>query len=168
MSGPEMSGVLAFCRWLEQTPVGASVRQSLWLFPAVETLHLLGMTVLVGSISILDLRLLGCTMRRAPVSVLAHRLLPWTWAGFAVQVITGGLLFSSEAVKMVANPAFRVKMFLIGLAGLHALVFHLSARRRIASWDEQGKLPLAARCAGLVSILIWVGVVAAGRWIGFI
>jgi hypothetical protein len=168
MSGAEISGILPFCRWLEQTPVGASVRQSLWLFPAVETVHLLGMTALVGTIAILDLRLLGFSMGRTPVSALAHRLLPWAWAGFAVQMFTGGLLFSSEATKMVANPAFRVKMFLIGLAGLHALVFHLAARNRMASWDERGNLPLAARCAGLVSILIWIGIVAAGRWIGFI
>ena len=163
-----MSGILAFCRWLEQTPPGAAVRESLWLFPAVETLHLLGMTALMGTIAIVDFRLLGCAMRRTPVSVLARCLLPWAWAAFAIQVLTGGLLFSSEAVKMVANPAFRLKMFLIALAGLHALAFHLAARRRMASWDERGNLPLAARCAGLVSILIWVGVVAAGRWIGFI
>jgi hypothetical protein len=163
-----MSGVLAFCRWLEQTPAGASVRQSLWLFPAIETLHLLGMAALVATITILDLRLLGCAMRRTPVSELAHRLLPWAWAGFAVQVLTGGLLFSSEAVRMIANPAFRVKMLLIAAAGLQALIFHVAARRRMAAWDERNALPVAARFAGLASILIWVGVVAAGRWIGFI
>jgi hypothetical protein len=163
-----MSGVIALCRWLEQTPVGGAVRESLWLFPAVETLHLLGMTALVATIVILDLRLLGCAMRRTPVSVLSHRLLPWAWAGFAVQVVTGGLLFSSEAVKMAANPAFRLKMLLIAAAGVHALLFHLVARRRMPLWDERKTLPLAARIAGFISILIWIGVVAAGRWIGFI
>ena len=87
----------AFCRWLEQTSVAASVRQSLWLFPVIETLHLLGMTALVGSISTFDLRLLGWAMQRRPVSKLARRLFPWMWAGFGVQVFTGALLFSSEA-----------------------------------------------------------------------
>ncbi len=163
-----MSALLAFCRWIEQTPLGAGVRQSLWLFPAIETLHLLGMSALVATIAALNLRLLGCAMRRTPVSQLTHRLLPWAWCGFAVQVVTGGLLFSSEAVRMVANPAFRLKMLLIATAGLHALVFHLAARRRMPSWDERKTLPVAARIAGLVSILIWIGVVAAGRWIGFI
>jgi hypothetical protein len=163
-----MPGVLALCRWLEQAPVSAEVRQSLWLFPAIETLHLLGMAALVVTIATLDLRLLGCAMRRTPVSQLTRRLLPWAWAAFAVQVLTGGLLFSSEAVRMVANPAFRLKMLLIATAGLHALVFHLAARRRMPSWDERRKLPFAARCAGFVSLLIWIGVVAAGRWIGFI
>jgi hypothetical protein len=163
-----MSGVLALCRWLEQTPVGAAVRQSLWLFPAVETLHLVGMAALLATIAVLDLRLLGCAMRRTPVSALAHRLLPWAWAGFAVQVLTGGMLFSSEAVRMVANPAFRLKMLLIATAGLHALIFNLAARRRMPSWDERKTLPVAARIAGLVSILLWIGIVAAGRWIGFI
>lgn len=163
-----MSALPAFCQWLEQTSVGAQVRQSLWLFPAIETLHLLGMTALLATIATFDLRLLGCAMRRTPVSRLANRLVPWAWVGFAAQVVTGGLLFSSEAVRMVVNPAFRLKMLLIGLAGLHALVFQMAARRKLGLWEETETLPLSARFAGLVSILIWIGVVAAGRWIGFI
>ena len=155
---------LAICRWLEQTSVGASVRQSLWLFPAIETVHLLGMAALLGTIVAFDLRLMGLVMRREPVSVLSRRLLPWAWAGFAVQVATGALLFTSEAVKMYANPAFRLKMLLIALAGLHALIFHFTSHRSIAAWDERRLLPAGARIAGFVSILLWIGVVppAAG------
>ena len=159
--------LLAFCKWLEQTAVGASVRQSLWLFPAVETAHLLGMAALLGSIALLDLRLVGLAMRGEPVSRLLRRILPWAWAGFAVQVITGLLLFSSEASKMYVNPAFRLKMLLIALAGVHALIFQVAARGRMTAWDN-GPTPLPAKIAGLVSLLLWMGVVAAGRWIGFI
>src|SRR6202012_514496 len=100
-----MMVVPAFCGWLKQSPVGAAVRQSLWLFPAIETVHLLGMTVLVGTAAAFDLRLLGWALRRTPVSELSRRLLPWTWVGFGLQVVTGALLFSSEAAKMYVNPA---------------------------------------------------------------
>ncbi|HEX4546521.1 MAG TPA: DUF6644 family protein [Candidatus Acidoferrum sp.] len=160
--------MLAFCKWLEQTPVGAGVRESLWLFPAIETLHLLGMAALVGTIAVFDLRLLGWMMRRERVSELAGRLLPWCWAGFAVQVVTGVLLFSSEAVKVYPNPAFRVKMLLIFLAGVHALIFQWTVYRDVATWDDSGVLPVGAKVAGFVSILLWVGIVAAGRFIGFV
>jgi len=95
-------------------------------------------------------------------------LLPWTWAGFALQVVTGILLFSSEAVKVYTNPAFRVKMLLIFLAGVHALIFHWGVYRDVASWDDSGVLPAGAKVAGFVSILLWIGIVAAGRFIGFV
>lgn len=157
-----------FCKWMEQTWVGASVRESLWLFPAIETVHLLGMAALVGTIAAFDLRLLGWAMRRTRVSELAGRLFPWAWVGFAVQVLTGAMLFSSEAVHVYANPAFRLKMFLIFLAGVHALVFHWTVYRGVADWDESSVLPAGAKVAGLVSILLWAGVVAAGRFIGFV
>jgi hypothetical protein len=163
-----MPDMLSFCRWLEQTTVGAGVRESLWLFPAIETLHLLGMAALVGTIAAFDLRLLGWRMRRERVSELAGRLLPWSWAGFAVQVVTGAVLFMSEAVKVYTNPAFRVKMLLIFLAGMHALIFHGTVYRNVATWDDSEVLPAGAKVAGFVSIVLWVGIVAAGRFIGFV
>src|SRR5713226_2332524 len=118
-----MPNMLSLCKWLEHTWVGTSVRESLWLFPTIETLHLFGIVLLVGSTSALDLRLLNLAMRGQSVSKLAGRLLKWAWAGFVVQVVTGLLLFSSEATKCYPNPAFRVKMLLILLAGVNALVF---------------------------------------------
>lgn len=167
--GPiETSPMVDFCRWLEQTPVGASVRESLWLFPAIETLHLLGMAMLVGSVVAFDLRLLGWAMRRERVSQLAGRLLPWTWAGFALQVITGAVLFSSEAVKVSGNPAFRLKMLLLLLAGVQALAFQWNSHRNLAKWEDGGSLPAAAKISGFVSIVLWIGIVAAGRFIGFV
>lgn len=163
-----MAGPLAFCKWLEQSSIGASVRQSLWLFPAVETAHLLGMVALLATIGAFDLRLAGFILRGERVSSLARCLLPWAWAGFAVQVITGALLFSSEATHMVVNPAFRVKMILLLLAGAHALMFQLTAHRTMPAWDDKIPPPALVRIAGLISLLLWTGVVAAGRWIGFI
>jgi hypothetical protein len=162
-----MAGLLAVCKWLEQSAVGASVRQSLWLFPAIETAHLLGMAALLAAVGAFDLRLIGVVLRNQSLTCLSSRLLPWAWAAFVVQVITGGLLFSSEAARMVVNPAFRLKMVLILLAGMHAFAFHFVSRRNLTAWSSPTP-PVAARVAGSVSLLLWIGVVAAGRWIGFI
>ncbi len=160
--------MLEFCQWLDHSSVGTAIRQSLWLFPAIETLHLLGMAVLVGSIGVLDLRLIGWLGRQQPVSRMAGRLIPWAWIGFVVQVVTGALLFSSEAVKIYGNPAFRLKMILLLLAGLQALIFQVVVLPRGASWDDKGPLPRLAKTMGLISILLWIGIVAAGRFIGFV
>ncbi len=162
-----MPEILALCKWLEQTSVAAAVRESLWLFPAIETVHLFGIILLVGSTVAFDLRLLGFALREQMVSKLASRLLPWAWVGFALQVMTGSLLFASEATKCYGNPAFRIKMLLLLLAGANALVFHLSSFRRVTVWDNASASPIGARFAGAMSILLWFGIVAAGRWIGF-
>lgn len=160
--------MLEFCQWLDQTSVGTAIRQSLWLFPAIETIHLLGMAALVGTVGVLDLRLLGWAARQQRVSRLAARLIPWAWIGFCVQVITGVLLFSSEAVKIYGNPAFRLKMLLLFVAGVQALIFQTTVSQKLPSWDERPSLPLAAKLIGLSSILLWVGIVTAGRFIGFV
>ena len=128
--------MLEFCQWLDQTSVGTAIRQSLWLFPAIETVHLLGMAALVGTISVLDLRLLGWAVRQRPVSQLASRLIPLAWVGFGVQVITGALLFSSEAVKIYGNPAFRLKMLLLLIAGVQALFFQTTVSQKLPAWDK--------------------------------
>lgn len=161
-----MDGLLALCKWLEQTPIGASVRQSLWLFPAIETVHLLGMATLLATIAAFDLRLMGVALNGQSIFVLGRRLRPLTWAAFAVQAISGFMLFSSEATHMIRNPAFRIKMLLIVLAGVQALVFHATARRNCPARPEKPRAQ--DRIAGFVSMVLWIGVVAAGRWIGFI
>jgi hypothetical protein len=160
--------MLPFCKWLEQTSLATAIRESLWLFPAIETVHLLGMAALVGTVAVIDLRLLGWMMRRERVSELMRRLIPWACAAFAVQAITGTMLFMSEAVKVYPNPAFRLKMLLLFVAGVHAVVFHLTVYRGVAKWDDSAVLPAWAKVAGLVSMLLWVGIVAAGRFIGFV
>jgi len=163
-----MPDMIGLCKWLEQTSVGMTVRDSLWLFPTVETLHLFGIVLLVGSTSALDLRLLGLSLRNQPVSTVAGRLLPWAWVGFLVQIVTGVLLFSSEATKCYVNLAFRLKMLMILLAGVNAVVFHWTAYRSVGKWDDAPGTPLGAKLAGSFSLLLWFGIVAAGRWIAFI
>src|ERR1700732_5268630 len=145
--------IFAFCQWLEQTSIGTAIRESLWLFPVIETVHIFGIILLVGGTSILDLRLMGLTFRDEPVSKLAQRFLPWAWAGFLIQVLTGLLMFSSEATKMYVNLAFQIKMLLILVAGINAFVFHSIAYQSVGKWDNDPVAPLAARAEGLVCIL---------------
>jgi len=126
------------------------------------------MAVLVVSVAALDLRLLGWALRRARVSDLARRVLPCIWSAFAVQIITGILLFSSEAVKLYDNPAFRLKLLLILLAGTQALIFQFVAYRHLSAWDDRGALPVGAKLSGAISLLLWTAIVTAGRFIGFV
>jgi uncharacterized membrane protein len=148
--------------------MGTKIRESLWLFPVIETVHIFGIILLVGGTSILDLRLMGLTFREEPVSKLAQRFLPWAWTGFAIQVTTGTLMFSSEATKMYGNLGFQVKMLMILAAGVNAFVFHSLAYQSVGKWDKDPVAPLSARVAGLISILFWFGIVAAGRWIAYV
>jgi hypothetical protein len=156
------------CQWLEQTSIGTAIRESLWLFPVIETVHIFGIILLVGGTSILDLRLMGLTFRDEPVTKLAGRFLPWAWAGFIIQVTTGLLMFASEATKMYVNTAFQIKMLMILAAGVNAFVFHSLAYQSVGKWEKDPVAPLSARIAGLVSILFWFGIVAAGRWIAYV
>lgn len=157
-----------WCVWLEQSSLGSSIRESVWLFPIIETIHIFGIVLLVGSTSVLDLRLLGWTQRDKPVSKMAWWFLPWSWVGFALQVITGVLLFASEATKMYDNIGFQIKMLLIVVAGLNAFVFHMIAYQSVGKWENDPVAPISARAAGLISLLLWFGIVAAGRWIAYV
>ena len=163
-----MHFIFVICQWLEATTMGTAIRESLWLFPVIETIHIFGIILLVGGTSILDLRLMGLTFREEPVSKLSKRFLPWAWAGFIIQVTTGLLMFSSEATKMYVNLAFQIKMLMIVAAGVNAFVFHSLAYQSVGTWDKDPVAPMSARVAGLISILFWFGIVAAGRWIAYV
>lgn len=163
-----MHALYEFCHWVERTEVGAWVHNSVWAFPVIETVHIFGIIVLVGSTSIIDLRMLGLAFKEDAVSKMARRYLPWAWSGFGIQVVSGFLLFSSEAVSMYGNIAFRLKMTMIALAGVNALIFHLTAYKSVGKWEHDPIAPLSARFAGTVSLLLWLGIVAAGRWIAYV
>jgi hypothetical protein len=163
-----MPSATAICQWLENTSMATWVRESFWAFPTIETVHLFGIVILVGSTSVLDLRLLGRAFQDEPVSKLAGRMLPWAWTGLVMQVMTGFLLFSSEAMKCYQNIPFRIKMVLILLAGLNAFLFHAITYRRVTDWDRDSVAPIGARMAGIFSIVLWFGIVAAGRWISYL
>jgi hypothetical protein len=158
---------IGLCEWLESTAIATVIRESGSWFPWVESIHVIGLTLVVGSIVILDLRLIGATSSRESLRRLTNELLPLTWVAFAVSAITGLLMFASNAVRYAGNTFFVLKMALLLLAGLNMLFFHFRTQRNAQHWDSDVTPPLAAKFAGAASITFWVGIVAFGRWIGF-
>jgi hypothetical protein len=145
----------------EAIPVNPIARWE-WVFPVVETLHVVGFTLLVGTIVILDLRLLGWRLQKQAVSRVARDLSPWIWTGIIVQLITGPYLFSGDPFEYVQVTAFRVKMTLL----LVALIFHFTAIRA-ATAPARDMQPLGwRRLAAVVSVGLWFSVVLGGMWIG--
>lgn len=153
---------------LEESGLGIAISESEWLFPTIETIHVLALALVIGSIAMLDLRLLGVSSRDRGVMELADDTLPWTWGAFVVAAITGSLMFISAATRYYENVPFRVKLVLLALAGLNMAIFHLTAYRAAHSWDRRLPTPAAARVAASLSLLFWAGVVVFGRWIGFV
>jgi hypothetical protein len=142
------------------------IRESVWLFPTIETVHVLALVLVVGSIMTVDLRLLGLTNKERPFSELAREMLPWTWVAFAVAATAGLLMFTSKAVVYYGNIPFRLKMLCLLLAGVNMVLFHWLGTRHLDTWDRK-RPPNAAKFAGGASLLLWTTIVAAGRWIGF-
>jgi hypothetical protein len=157
-----------FLHWLESTPPATAISESAWLFPGIESIHVIAIALVVGSISMVDLRLLGISLQDRPVGELTAEILPWTWASFAVAVCTGALLFSSSATKYWGTVPFRAKMLLLVLAGINMMVFHATTNRSVEVWGREVRTPRAAKISGGVSLGLWIGVVSFGRWIGFV
>ena len=163
-----MKGLDAIFRWLFETPAGVLIRENESLFPWIESIHVLAITLVVGSIAIVDLRLLGLASRDRSVAALTRDVLPCTWVAFAVALLTGVLMFISNAVNYAHNFYFQIKILLLVLAGANMLFFHFVSGRDVAVWGNSiGTTPARARLAGGASLLLWIGVVAFGRWIGF-
>ena len=156
--------------YLQELPFSAAIRGDTpgteWLFPIVETCHVLSLTVVFGSIAMVDLRLLGFSSRGTSVARLTEEILPWTWTAWVLAAITGSTLFLSKAVTYAGNFDFRMKFIFMTLAAVNMLVFHFGAYRRVAEWD-MGVPPRAARVAGGLSLSFWLAVIFFGRWIGF-
>jgi hypothetical protein len=153
--------------YLEQSAWADSIRENELLFPLLESVHVLAICLVIGTVLALDLRLLGLASVNRSVTSIARGILPLTWSAFALAVVSGGLLFVSNASHYWANRYFDAKICLIGLAGLNMAIFHLASAKDRSHWESDRRLPLKARWAGGVSILVWLAVVACGRWIGF-
>jgi hypothetical protein len=162
-----MHQLQAFIAYFEDSGLADNIRENDLLFPLIESIHVLSICLVVGSIFVVDLRLLGLASIRRPVGRVIHGVLPLTWSAFAMAVASGSLLFISNATKYLANGYFVAKLFLILAAGLNMAIFHAISARDLPRWENDTPPPLRARLAGGLSILLWVAVVACGRWIGF-
>ena len=151
------------CQWIQHTETSTGIRESLYVFPLIEGTHVLALTISVGSVMWFDLRLLGLAMRSERVSDVFGYFRPWMTGGFAVMFGSGFLLFWSRAEACYASGYFRIKLLLLLLALLNIVVYHLTVDRRIANWDASLIPPIGARLAGLISLVLWLGIIAAGR-----
>jgi hypothetical protein len=152
---------------LQNTPVATGIRDSLLWFPLLEAAHVVALGLVFGTIMIVDLRILGLAGRERSYGRISEDMLKWTWGAFALAVVTGSLMFSTNARVYVDNTFFRVKFALMALAGLNMLVFQLGAGRKGATWAEGGPVPGAARAAALLSLVLWLAVIGMGRAVGF-
>ena len=159
--------LLPVFEWIQSSSVGTSIRESILVFPIVETAHVVGLSISVGLILITDLRLIGAILPSERPSEVMRQLRGWMLAGFALMFSSGGLLFWAEAAKCYKNPAFRFKMIFLFLAGLNALVYETTLGRSIGAWDDRAVPPQRARMAGWISLVCWTGVVVFGRWTAY-
>jgi len=159
--------VHGFLTWLQETPLAAVVRENGYVFPWIESAHVVALSFVVGSITIVDLRLLGVASLSRPVTSVLKQILPMTWIAFGFALLTGSTLFTSDAVAYWDDEPFRMKFIAMGIAAVNMLVFHLVTCRNISDWNASPRTPPGAKVAGGISMLLWIFVVAFGRWIGF-
>jgi hypothetical protein len=155
--------LLSFFQWCEQSGIGDAIRRSSWLFPVIEAIHLLGLGVIGGAVLVVDLRLLGLGLRRQSAAQLTNDAQPWLVGSLILMLITGGLLFLSEAIKCYYHEAFWFKMTCLFLA----IVFTFTVQRKVTLAEGSRISSLRGKLVAVVSVLLWSGVGIGGRWIGF-
>ena len=151
-----------FAQRLSETKLSEALTDSTWAFPAIESVHVIAITLVVGSIAIVDLRLLGWASRGRDARELIRSILPVTWSAFALALATGSLLFVANPISYAANFYFLGKMALLLVAGLNMALFHAFSHRHLSR--EGAVLP---KLSGGASLTLWITIVAFGRWIGF-
>jgi hypothetical protein len=158
-----MNFLLPFFRWAGNTWISKTINDSIWLFPAIEAVHIVALALLFGAALVLNLRLLGVMLRTVPVPRLARELAPWTFCSLIVILTSGVLLFASEGVKTFHSVPFRIKIVLL----IAAIVFHYTVGRKVSLTEEGRVHPLYSKATGIVGIALWFGVGFAGRAIAF-
>lgn len=152
---------------IEYSSLGIGIAESLWAFPTIESLHVMALVTVLGTLLVMDLRMLGLASSAVPIRKVSDDTLKWTWMAFVVAAITGTLLFISKASTYMVNPYFLTKMGLMALAGVNMLFFHFVTYKTVDQWDSATSPPAAVKFSAALSLLIWVIIVFCGRAIGF-
>ena len=158
--------MMDFFMWLESTAVAEAIRTSRWMYPAIETAHYIGLSLLVGGIMLIDLRVLGFA-RKLPLKSMIG-LLPFVWVGFIINIVSGSLLFIYGATNFGVNPAFWLKMTFMVIAGLNAFAFDLSVKRYSYDWVAAERPPALVKTFATLSFALWLCVVTTGRWMAYL
>lgn len=159
--------IIDLCHWLQDTPWATAFRESTLMFPLVEGSHIMALSLSVGLIMILDLRLLGLAFRAEPVSRIMRVVAPWMLTGFTIMMMTGLILFASQAEKAYGNTFFRLKMLMLVAAGLNAGYYQVALFPHMHEWDLAPVVPRAARAVAVLSLLLWFLVIALGRTMAY-
>jgi len=154
--------------WLHDTSFGTVIRESTWAEPIIETVHVLTLTMFLGFVILLDLRLLDLALRQTPVSRVFRRLNPFLFASFAVMLVTGVSLFAGDPVLFYGTIFFKLKMLMLLAAALNVVVFNFTLGRSLPLWDTLTRTPRGAKITGIVSLVLWISVVACGRGIAYV
>ena len=152
---------------LNESAFSTRLRESDWTFSGVETVHVLSIAVMAGTIALVDLRLLGLLFRNQRVTRVTSQVTPVTWIGFALMAGSGTLLFIAQPEKNAANPAFQIKLVLLLAAAINLVVFHKWVFRTVGAWDERPTPPVAARFSGAASLALWMTIIVLGRIIAY-
>ena len=156
-----------FWQAIEGSSLATFVKDAVWAYPALETVHIIGLGLLFGAIIAFDLRVLGLN-KSLPLSQLGRHLLPWVWTGFALNATSGVLLFASDALEFSSNPALWAKLSLIVLAGVNALYFQARIMPSATAWEANTATPTRARLSAMLSMTLWLAIIVAGRMIAYV
>jgi|TARA_B100001013_G_C24484534_1_gene392636 hypothetical protein len=159
--------LLSFCEWLAETEWSIALHESFYMYPLIESTHVVALFLFAGTIAMVDLRLLGFAFRDVPVSEINARILPWTVAGAFVMVLTGVLLFYAIPVRTYQSLWFRFKVVFLLVAAFNVWRFHRRVQKNRVVWDSDERPPRSARVSGAVSLSMWAGVIVFGRMIAY-
>ena len=165
--GCPLPSLLGIFQYIDATQSSTALRESFYVFPIVEGIHVLSLAISVGLVIWFDLRLAGLILRDQPVSEVFRPIRPYMLTGFGIMFVTGIALFWALALRCYASPFFWIKMTLLLLAGANIALYHFTIDRRQTEWDTREMPPQQARIAGLVSLFVWIGVIAAGRLMAY-
>ena len=166
MQPPEI--ILDLAQKISDSNLSIAIAESSWMFPVLEFIHIVGLTIVVGTIAAVDLRLMNIASRHRSIRELTDETLPFTYAGFALAVVSGLLMFASDATGYAQNLALQIKLLLLVVAGINIMLFHKLTYKSVAGWDQGVTPPASAWAAGAISIVSWILIVGFGRWIAFL
>lgn len=160
-------GLAEFVTWLGETPWSIALHESQYMYAFIETAHVMGITIFVGTIAMVDLRLLGLAFKDVSVSAMLNKMLPWTVGGFLLMVATGLLLFYAIPVRTFHSLWFRIKAVLLIAGAINIWHFHHRVQQDVSKWDVGVRPPASARISAAISLVVWCGVIVTGRFIAY-